>query len=153
MNVNEINNFGTETRVFISDFFTANQFINHPDQHDIDIIINVESGAHILFGQNESNKAIESHHFPMLDSETEELLSNAAQVSAIIEGAGNKKVLVHCWAGVSRSVACVVFYQMKNFLLTYEQALENVKACRPVANPNEGFVNQLKQWYSTQKSI
>lgn len=55
-----------------------------------------------------------------------------------------KTVLVHCAAGISRSSSVVCAYLMAKYLETYEQAIAKVKSKRPMAEPNQGFVHQLK---------
>ena len=55
-----------------------------------------------------------------------------------------RNVLVHCNAGVSRSVAVVTGFLMHAKGLTYEDAFRIVKSGRCCANPNVGFVTQLK---------
>ncbi|XVF65058.1 hypothetical protein PTKIN_Ptkin09bG0216000 [Pterospermum kingtungense] len=54
-------------------------------------------------------------------------------------------VLVHCFVGKSRSVTIVVAYLMKKHALSLSQALEHVKSKRPLAAPNSGFIQQLKE--------
>jgi len=56
--------------------------------------------------------------------------------------AGNK-VLVHCYAGVSRSASIVIGYIMYRYHLNFHDAYELVKAKRNVINPNFGFICQL----------
>ena len=56
-----------------------------------------------------------------------------------------KNVLVHCRAGISRSVTIVCYYLMQHEGLTMEEALEKVREQRWEANPNRGFIRQLKQ--------
>lgn len=56
-------------------------------------------------------------------------------------------VLVHCFAGVSRSASVVIAYMMYHKEWTYEEAYEYVKFKRPMVEPNQGFVRQLKEWY------
>ncbi|XP_073053422.1 dual specificity protein phosphatase 1 isoform X2 [Primulina eburnea] len=59
---------------------------------------------------------------------------------ARITGGG---VLVHCFAGRSRSVTVVVAYLMFKNGMPLLEALEHVKILRPVASPNLGFMSQL----------
>lgn len=58
--------------------------------------------------------------------------------------------LVHCLAGVSRSVTLVVAYVMTVTTLGWQDALAAVKLARPCASPNAGFQTQLKEFESTQ---
>lgn len=50
---------------------------------------------------------------------------------------------MHCAAGVSRSPSVVIAYMMVRQGLSYCDACSAVKAARPVAAPNHGFVLQL----------
>ena len=53
-------------------------------------------------------------------------------------------MLVHCYAGVSRSSSTVIYYLMRKHDLSLKDALNYVKACRWFINPNPGFMRQLK---------
>lgn len=55
----------------------------------------------------------------------------------------NKNILVHCMAGISRSVSLIVYYLMKKYNLSFDQAISIVKNKRKIANPNDGFKLQL----------
>ncbi|XP_059607779.1 dual specificity protein phosphatase 15 isoform X2 [Phlebotomus argentipes] len=57
-------------------------------------------------------------------------------------------VLIHCLAGMSRSVTVAVAYIMSVTPLTWREALKVVRAGRAVANPNLGFQNQLQEFES-----
>ncbi|KAL4436268.1 hypothetical protein ABPG74_015859 [Tetrahymena malaccensis] len=52
-------------------------------------------------------------------------------------------VLVHCFAGVSRSSTTVIAYLMKTNNWSYEKSLFYCKSRRKVTNPNPGFIRQL----------
>lgn len=57
------------------------------------------------------------------------------------------KVLVHCQVGMSRSATIVISYLMKKFPdMTLAKALRFTKAKRPIVNPNQGFIKQLKNY-------
>lgn len=56
------------------------------------------------------------------------------------------KCLVHCFAGASRSVAIVVAYLVWSLRVSAEHALQIVKDARKAAQPNHGFLKQLKIW-------
>ncbi|KAE9602120.1 putative phosphoric monoester hydrolase [Lupinus albus] len=55
-------------------------------------------------------------------------------------------VLVHCYAGKSRSVTIVVAYLMKTRGMSLSEALQHVKGKRAVAAPNPGFIRQLQDF-------
>ncbi|XP_062559785.1 uncharacterized protein LOC134224448 [Armigeres subalbatus] len=57
-------------------------------------------------------------------------------------------VLIHCLAGMSRSVTVAVAYIMSVTTLNWKEALKVVRAGRAIANPNLGFQNQLQDFES-----
>jgi protein-tyrosine phosphatase len=82
----------------------------------------------------------------MLDDIPNENITRFFELSRkfIKESLDNRKiVLVHCWAGISRSVTVVIYYLVKTLGISVKDALEMVRKCRPVANPNPGFIKQL----------
>jgi dual specificity phosphatase 12 len=52
-------------------------------------------------------------------------------------------VLVHCQAGISRSVTIVAAFIMNSIKCSATDAIEQIKAIRIQANPNSGFMRQL----------
>uniref|UniRef100_A0A2K6T1W9 Dual specificity protein phosphatase 12 n=2 Tax=Saimiri boliviensis TaxID=27679 RepID=A0A2K6T1W9_SAIBB len=83
---------------------------------------------------------------PALDRPETDLLSHLDRCVAFIgqaraEGRG---VLVHCHAGVSRSVAIITAFLMKTDQLPFEKAYEKLQILKPEAKMNEGFEWQLK---------
>ena len=57
------------------------------------------------------------------------------------------KVLVHCMAGISRSVSMVIYFLMKKYHLNFDDAIDFVKRKRKIANPNISFKLQLKLYH------
>ncbi|CAD8161251.1 unnamed protein product [Paramecium octaurelia] len=55
-------------------------------------------------------------------------------------------VLVHCYAGISRSATIVIAYLMKSYKMTLDEAYKYVQQHRPIINPNPGFMKQLQQY-------
>ncbi|XAR68402.1 Phosphoprotein phosphatase [Bertholletia excelsa] len=55
-------------------------------------------------------------------------------------------VLVHCFAGVSRSAAIIAAYLMRTERLSQEDALESLRQSCEFACPNDGFLEQLKMF-------
>lgn len=58
--------------------------------------------------------------------------------------------LVHCVAGVSRSVTLVVAYIMTATGRGWVESLAAVRAARPCAGPNLGFLRQLDEFENTE---
>eukprot|EP01088_Endostelium_zonatum_P018965 TRINITY_DN6318_c0_g1_i1.p1 TRINITY_DN6318_c0_g1~~TRINITY_DN6318_c0_g1_i1.p1 ORF type:complete len:196 (-),score=30.18 TRINITY_DN6318_c0_g1_i1:82-669(-) len=61
------------------------------------------------------------------------------------------KVYVHCAAGISRSSTVTIAYFCAWFDITPEEALELLKIKRSYAQPNDGFLTQLKKWYDSEE--
>lgn len=57
------------------------------------------------------------------------------------------KLLIYCYLGVSRSVTLLCSYIMIKENVNYIDALESIRKIRPVADPNLGFVQQLRELY------
>ncbi|KAL2339151.1 hypothetical protein Fmac_013597 [Flemingia macrophylla] len=60
-------------------------------------------------------------------------------------------VLVHCFAGKSRSVSIVIAYLIKTRGMSFNEALRHVRTVRPTAFPNQGFINQLMDFEKSLK--
>lgn len=58
----------------------------------------------------------------------------------------NKKILVNCHAGISRSVTIVVAYLINRYHMTPNKALHFIKQKRNFINPNKGFIKQLNNY-------
>lgn len=51
----------------------------------------------------------------------------------------NNVILIHCVAGISRSSSVLIGYIMHAYGYSAKGALEAVRRCRPIVNPNPGF--------------
>jgi len=65
---------------------------------------------------------------------------------AISNVSNNNKVLVHCFAGKSRSASIIIGWLMKTRKMTYEDALQFVRNYRSCIEPNLGFCFQLREY-------
>lgn len=88
---------------------------------------------------------IDHHHFsiPDVPKAAIHLLFNKCE-HLIRSAPGN--VLIHCTAGVSRSVTIVLMYLVRSLNMSVDDALGAVRQKRPIVCPNPGFTNQLKQF-------
>ncbi|KAI0982881.1 hypothetical protein GJ496_011564 [Pomphorhynchus laevis] len=96
------------------------------------------------------------------DLPTENIMSIFPRTNKFIDDARmqspKNNVLVHCNAGISRSVSVIIAYLIyKQPKLSVEQALCIVQRTRPCACPNDGFLSQLQLYkkskvgYTTKK--
>jgi len=70
-------------------------------------------------------------------------------IETALEGfnAGEKNVvLVHCAKGVSRSATIVIMFLMRTYDMGLEEAYRFVKRHREIIEPNEGFMNELRNF-------
>ena len=64
-------------------------------------------------------------------------------VSALSAGT---RCLVHCAAGMSRSVSLCAAYLIRREGMTMKDAILRIRERRPCANPNPSFRHQLLRW-------
>ena len=69
-----------------------------------------------------------------------------AAISFIKDGIRSGGVLVHCFAGVSRSASCVIAFLMQEKHMNFQDAFAYASARRPVIFPNMGFQKQLVEF-------
>jgi protein-tyrosine phosphatase len=93
-------------------------------------------------------------HLQMDDVQHETLAPHFAPAHAFIDAqlSKGKRVLVHCYAGVSRSTSIVIGYLMYRFGMTFTEAYDHVKSNRREINPNIGFVYQLNAYGEALKN-
>ncbi|KAJ1395070.1 Tyrosine specific protein phosphatases domain [Sesbania bispinosa] len=85
---------------------------------------------------------------PLKDTENEDLLDYLEVCIDFIDRSRKEggSVLVHCFAGVSRSAAVITAYLMRTERLSQEDALESLRQSCEFVCPNDGFLEQLKMF-------
>ena len=88
------------------------------------------------------------HYIALADRPEEPIHEHFDVVDAFIREniAADRRVLVHCQAGVSRSATLVVAHLMKHYGMPFDLALKYVQARRPVVYPNSGFMERLREY-------
>ncbi|VDN05243.1 unnamed protein product [Thelazia callipaeda] len=121
---------------------------NDVEQLDANEISHVVS-IHELSGcANNVLKDRDVLHIRVADASEANIREHFAETAAFIHRArlSKKSVLVHCIAGVSRSVCIVASYLIVACDLGYAAALAYIVSKRPCANPNFGFRMQLADY-------
>lgn len=85
------------------------------------------------------------------DSHDVNMLQHFPEAFGFIEDArmNGEKVLVHCHAGMSRSVTIILAYLMKYYNHTLDSAYEHVKQIKSDISPNFSFMGQLLEYECT----
>lgn len=124
---------------------------NYHEGIDIDIDIGAEGVEGI--GHGDGCGKISYVKVPVYDASDVDIVGALKEQGAlefIQEGLdAGCGVLVHCCAGRSRSVACVIAYLVRRYGWTVEEALEVVGRVR-VVRPNDGFMEQLRGFYAEE---
>lgn len=108
--------------------------------------------THILaIHDNPKHLYPEKHYLCVMaaDNPDQDLTQYFPVCNDFIHGARLRKdcnVLIHCLAGMSRSVTIAIAYIMSVSDLTWRDALRVVRVGRRIANPNAGFVLQLQDF-------
>jgi len=85
-------------------------------------------------------------YVPADDHESFDISRYFNQAAGFIHDCVQKtNIMVHCLAGVSRSVSLVLAYLIKYRGMNYSTAYERVKSKRRIIHPNDGFIDQLRK--------
>ncbi|XP_013776655.1 dual specificity protein phosphatase 22-B-like [Limulus polyphemus] len=111
--------------------------------------------SHIISIHDNAKKVLEDKTYLIIqasDSPCQNLTQFFPRCNDFIHSARTNggNVLVHCLAGMSRSVTVAVAYIMSVTSLDHKTALKVVRGARNVANPNFGFQKQLQE-FETRK--
>lgn len=85
------------------------------------------------------------HRIPITDNLNINIRQYFERTCEIIDNIieNKQKILVHCYAGISRSATIVIAYIMKKNRMTMSEAYQFVEAKRKCISPNIGFCAQL----------
>ncbi|XP_074028665.1 mitogen-activated protein kinase phosphatase 3 isoform X2 [Leptinotarsa decemlineata] len=111
-------------------------------RHNIQYVLNVTKDLPNVFEKQGNMKYLQIH---INDHWSQNLASHFPSAIAFIDEARNlqKGVLVHCLAGVSRSVTVTVAYLMSKYSLNLNDAFNVVRSRKSNIAPNFHFLQQL----------
>ncbi|XP_070566258.1 dual specificity protein phosphatase 19-like [Ptychodera flava] len=112
-------------------------------QHKVTHILNVASLV-----DNHFENEFKYLKLNILDLPETDITSYFDQCFQFIDGAKTSGgvALIHCNAGVSRSVSIIVAYLMTTEKIPMEESMRQLKQVRPAVGPNQGFKQQLQQY-------
>jgi atypical dual specificity phosphatase len=117
-------------------------------KYEIDVVISAlteeEYEEHMIEAVDMEGR--EWHRLVIDDEPLEPISSHFDYVHLVIRKAlaANKRVLVHCSAGISRSATLVAAYLILERQLTAEESINFILRRRENVCPNNGFHRQLK---------
>ena len=140
-NLNEEFSTIIENFLYISNYKAASD-INLLKKLDINYIINCSGD----YCQNVANNFIDYLTLNLKDNSKENIECIFYKCYDYINKCKNenKKILIHCYQGISRSVSIVISYFMISEKMSYDNAFNFVQRKRFIANPNLGFLLQLQ---------
>jgi len=125
--------------LFLSDITFVQH--KHLQKYDVAFVCSITPSA--LMGEIEP--AIMRKVIPLNDMSSAPIVLHFEEAHIFIEEAraANKKIVVHCEVGMSRSPTIVISYLMKHKNMSLREAYHHVKQRRPIIMPNMGFIKQL----------
>ncbi|XP_061178943.1 dual specificity protein phosphatase 7-like [Saccostrea echinata] len=122
--------------------------INLLKKFGIKYILNVTPNVPNKFAEDNDFKYMQ---IPVSDQLSQNLSAFFPEAIAFIDEARENGcgVLVHCLAGISRSVTVTVAYLMQKEHMSLNQAYDHVKGCKPNISPNFNFMGQLLDFEKT----
>jgi len=131
-----------ENKLYLTDMFAAN---------DKGLLINRNIKGIISLGGFEEqvyyihHDGIE-HHYVYIDDDEDEPISEHFKECVDFIDSIDGAVLVHCYAGISRSATIVIAYLMIKRGMVYEEAIRFVQKKRSFICPNKGFLKELEKY-------
>jgi predicted protein tyrosine phosphatase len=123
--------------LFVSDQKSA-ELRNHLTRHQIERVVSVMD----KYDHLRRRSSVDHHIFHVSDMDTENILPVAEAVYKLLED--QKRTVVHCFAGQSRSVSVVAYYLRRSgHCASVREAFERIEAAHGDTWPNPAFVQQI----------
>lgn len=123
----------------IDDIYVGNIFSLQSDV--IDKVDQVISLVHNPFKDKLLNMKKDVYEILFDDHMDVDIIEYAKQIFPLLNN--GKPTLIHCTAGKSRSVGCVIYYIIKRHKMSFEKAYGILNEQRPTADLNFGFYCQF----------
>eukprot|EP01138_Halocafeteria_seosinensis_P015184 gb/GECG01015497.1/.p1 GENE.gb/GECG01015497.1/~~gb/GECG01015497.1/.p1 ORF type:complete len:502 (+),score=88.89 gb/GECG01015497.1/:1-1506(+) len=118
--------------------------LNTLEENRISHVVCAASGIAPMF----SSKGIQYLLLDLEDEPDADILKYLEVAAQFIQKAREEdgNVLVHCFAGRSRSAAIVAAYLIRHHRMSLEEAIKTIKSKKDNVKPNRGFYYQLEQF-------
>jgi len=108
--------------------------------NDIGVIVNTTESISNFFPEQ-----FTYYNYPAEDLESGSLSKYYDKFVETVKTNKDKKILVHCYAGRSRSASLVLYYLIKYHDMSLCDALEYLKSKRKIVNINQEFVQEISK--------
>ncbi len=142
-----IGNHHAATGCFDDEGVYLDYLTNYNIKHVISALTDSEYADYMIAAEDFADQ---TWHRLTVDDEPGEPISRFfPQMTSVIADAvaGKQPILIHCAAGMSRSVTLVAAYLVASRSLKPEAAVALIKNRRSIAHPNRGFMAQLEEYY------
>ena len=99
----------------------------------------------------------ENKIFRLNSDEIPQTLPSENHVNSIIDFTknyeDNEKIVIHCWCGVSRSMATATYLLCRNNTSTIEQNIKYIRSVAPHANPNKLLIKLFEDKLKIENEI
>ena len=111
-------------------------------KHNIKMVIRLSDDK---FNPNIYDNSIRFYNIELEDNifSDDEMIKIAKKVFITINSFDNN-ILIHCNQGQSRSVSIIIYYLMKQYKYTYDEAFELIKNKKSDIRPNPAFERRLR---------
>jgi protein-tyrosine phosphatase len=134
--------------IWCCSFRSAHKLIDQFEQKNIRQVINVSAEDHDSATKQMFKQCgiryvwLKTHELAKVN-----ICKRGAQVAKLIEefSKQEKGTLVHCYAGINRSISCIVIARMICDHDTSEESLAHIQSIRSIANPMPAFLKQINK--------
>jgi len=151
LNISKITDFSSIGNIFISSIIPAMHSFTYK-RNNIGLVINLSRKEYKC--PVDDAKLI---HYPIEDDgKKSDIMNFITYFKEILDTIRRKRnVLIHCRAGISRSVTfvwlflgCFLYGQTPPMIV-----LHNIRLKRPIANPNEDFIGQVVDFFENSNNL
>ena len=133
-------------RLYLGSAFNAADFEWLKD-NDIELVVNATSGISNFFPDD-----FEYQNYEVEDLKGNSLSAFYEHFYQLMATDPERNILIHCYAGRSRSASLVVYYLAKHYKFTVDEAIAFLKERRPIININKEFIHEIKLLLDQTKS-
>ena len=111
---------------------------------DIHTIINISSNIPNYF-ENDLHLDINYIHYNIKDINDSNISEYLTKSYSVLSNNTDKNILIHCYAGSSRSASIILYYLIKKYNYSFENANNLLKSKRDIVNINTTYIDEIKK--------